>query len=345
MVQNITSYQSHETIPWEDAADSLWGYQSYLVLLSSAVVLNVLCLMLLYLEPELAKNKTTHILRYVAFGDLGFAFVCLFFCGANYASRRQWAYQLGCDGQAFVVTFFTLLTAYSLCVMAYLSRKRFTDGHIDATAPLFRWHVYIVIVAGALSFLSCIWPGESELAASALFCIPPLHKPLVAFIFFGCGVGLCLGYIAYCYYGMYKIIQSASQWALQQDDMLAKTLKRNKAIAKRMGIFVAAYVLAYTPVVLSTVHIMITGYYPSAIVGFFLGVGCHLNGILNPILYVLVHKGVRKVIIARYRNIRYGSQIAPLDTSNRYSLKKKPNRGSSTNTGSSSVQATMTSEV
>ena len=122
-------------------------------MLSFGVILNGLELYLL-LFTYLKNNRNTHILRYVALGDFCFALVCLIHCILNWQNQSQFAAELGCAVQAWHISFFTLCTAFSMSVMAYLNYKRFLIRDIDERVSLLRLHLFCVVVAAILSTVS-----------------------------------------------------------------------------------------------------------------------------------------------------------------------------------------------
>ena len=148
-----------------------------------------------------------------------------------------------------------------------------------------------------LSQASTIWPGESALVFSGLYCIPKLHQPFEAIVFLGIGVGTCFLFSATHYVRIYLLVSQEVEKARRISEKYPDTLKfsrhkilfdRNLAVARKMSLFLFMYVLAYTPTFIASVYEWATGYRAPSALDYIGGFGLHLNNIVNPLVYFLI---------------------------------------------------------
>jgi hypothetical protein len=208
------------------------------------------------------------------------------------ASGKLYGEDIGCMFEAWQVSFFIIVTGYSLGLIAYIVRLQVTsikmkrkrrEGFILKCHIVF-WISGIIFATGA-----CIWPGKSRMNSSGTYCIPAFELPFSALFFFGCGIFLTVIWLVVQYLWIYIYVYKVKQDL--NSDLAEKGVKQKEGwekhfkLARQLFSLVLVYFIFYTPFLASAIYEWTTGYFAPAWVDA-VGVFVHIASVANPIIYL-----------------------------------------------------------
>jgi hypothetical protein len=283
-------------VDWTEGRTFYAGWIAFQVLLLPTFLTNLGTFLLISTSDKLRTSGPSKIIRLLTLQDAVWSLFCLIQCTLNLANMQMYGELVGCKIQTFYGIFFILSTSCSLCLIAYSSDSRLRSYNIIEDSS-YLWLVQGAFwIGSACVAAACIdwWDVQPSLVPSGLFCFLNLLDIPVGLTFYG-PVALILGFLTHRYLRIYAFIrQSTREFTFA--NIQEEAYKRQVRVARRMFMFVLAFVVCATPTVALCLYEQITRTltYPAA--HLFAGQFAHLSSLLNPILYVWLHSSVQQVV-------------------------------------------------
>jgi len=242
---------------------------------------------------KLRKDFSARLVLYLSMADFGLSVICLGLCAFNLSNGHlQSTDQLACQVQPVITWYFMEVSILWLTVIAINSHKVvFTRKPLserdEFAANIFCWGFPLLtsilpVISGTSEWygprndLWCSFAQDqkgSQLLNILLYYIP------------------CLVVIAFCYLRIAWALVGLSASKFEDPSASAKQM----SMIRKMFLFVAAYFIVWTPLVISYIYEYASNQYISFSVEFVVDNLLHVQGILNFILYGLTTGLVHKI--------------------------------------------------
>lgn len=284
-------------IPFDFGHNYHYAWISYITVLCLGVLLNVLALYFMYLNQKSTKSPITLYLSYLACQDLSASLVCLIQCSINLHQLMILGESTACIIEAWQVCFFVGISGFSVCLYGFYLRERTGTSHTRyvlnlQSSDLLKLHLVVWTIYAGLALMATYWPGQSRLLSSGTYCMPALQSPAAAIIFFGLIIAPCALFLLINYITIYINIKKVRNEVASATTVTDSTAK----LVTQFLCFVIVYCAFYLPFLMAACYEWMTGFHASAYFDLVAGVLTHFVSVMNPIMYVLTTKRIRRAI-------------------------------------------------